>query len=211
MLVDAEKGVRQPAFDHARLAEALAKAGLQDVRADRLRISEMVFHLKEREVDFRIERRVVALRSGKVRRFAELSPAERPKPSPRAKKPPEELRASVNTGAETDITFINRTKGEVELFWIDSSGKRISYGKIPAGQERRQHTYRRARLAGGRRKETELLDIVMAEEDPLEVEITGKPAFASAAGPKRRERHRAAAATRPTENGSPSSERTTSG
>jgi hypothetical protein len=54
VLVDAEKGVRQAAFDHSRLAEALGTAGYRDVRADRLPISELLFDLKEREVDFRI-------------------------------------------------------------------------------------------------------------------------------------------------------------
>ena len=51
VLVDAENGIRQPAFDHARLAEALAKAGLQNMRADRLSIGEMRFHLQEHEID----------------------------------------------------------------------------------------------------------------------------------------------------------------
>ena len=39
-------------------------------------------------------------------------------------------------------------------------------------------------------KKDKLLDVVMAEEAPLEVEITDKPAFASATEPHRRERHR---------------------
>ena len=188
VLVDVEKGVRQPAFDHARLAEALAKAGLSEVRADRLRIGEMTFQPREHEVDFRIDRKWWRCNLEKYE-VSELSLEERPKPSPREKKPPEELRASVKTGEETAITFINRAKGEVELFWIDSNGKRISYGKIPANQEHYQHTFAGHvwQVVG---EKGEILDVVMAEDNPLEVEIAGNPA--PAAEPTRRERRRPA-------------------
>ena len=37
-------------------------------------------------------------------------------------------------GEETSLTFINRTKAEVEIFWLDEEGKRQSYGKIKAGR-----------------------------------------------------------------------------
>ena len=39
------------------------------------------------------------------------------------------------------MTFINRTAGEVELFWLDTEGKRQSYGRLRPGQEHEQHTY----------------------------------------------------------------------
>src|ERR1700722_2195646 len=38
VVVEAEKGARQPAFDHQRMAEALSKAGVANARADRLPI-----------------------------------------------------------------------------------------------------------------------------------------------------------------------------
>ena len=43
VLVDAEKGTRTPAFDHAKLAAALAKAADTEVRADRLPFDEIEF------------------------------------------------------------------------------------------------------------------------------------------------------------------------
>ena len=43
ILVDAEKGTRQPAFDHARLAAALSKAIGREVSADRLPIDKLEF------------------------------------------------------------------------------------------------------------------------------------------------------------------------
>jgi dipeptidyl aminopeptidase/acylaminoacyl peptidase len=188
VLVDAVKGVRQPVFDHARLAEALAKAGIGNVRADRLPIRDLAFRLKEHQVDLRIDGQWWRC-DPKTYDVRKLSPAERPKPPPRVQRRPDELRASINTGEETEITFVNRTKGEVQLFWVDPNGNRISYGNIQARQERRQPTF-----AGhvwqvvGEKNNT--LDVVMAEEDPLEVEITGSRASASAVQPNRRERHR---------------------
>ena len=50
--VDAVKGVRAPAFDHKRLAQALAKAGLKDVSAQRLPV-ESLFDMTDGTVTFR--------------------------------------------------------------------------------------------------------------------------------------------------------------
>src|SRR5262245_61249770 len=41
VLVDAVKGSKRSAFDHARLAEALRGAGLSDVEADRLPLEQL--------------------------------------------------------------------------------------------------------------------------------------------------------------------------
>ncbi len=43
ILVDAEKGTREPAFDHARLAASLSKAIGSEVKADRLPFDEIAF------------------------------------------------------------------------------------------------------------------------------------------------------------------------
>ena len=39
------------------------------------------------------------------------------------------------TGAETSITFVNQTRGTVEIFWLAPDGDAQSYGKLEAGQE----------------------------------------------------------------------------
>jgi dipeptidyl-peptidase 4 len=183
VLVDAEKGVRRPAFDHERLADSLAKCGLKNAGGDRRQIRQMTFRPKESEVDFRIGGKWCRcnLETYETR---ELSSEERLK-SPRLKKTPDELRASIGTGEQTEITFANRTRGEVELFWIDASGKSTSYGKIAAGQEHRQHTFA-GHVWQVRNAEGEILDVVMAEEEPLDVEITGEPVPAAAPEPTNR-------------------------
>ncbi len=43
ILVDAEKGTRQPAFDHEKLAAALSKAAGEEFKADHLPFSEIEF------------------------------------------------------------------------------------------------------------------------------------------------------------------------
>ena len=45
-------------------------------------------------------------------------------------------RASQRTGAETSLNFINRSRDEVELFWLSTEGERRSYGKLAAGESR---------------------------------------------------------------------------
>jgi dipeptidyl aminopeptidase/acylaminoacyl peptidase len=138
ILVHAEAGDRRRAFDHAKLAEALAGAGLKDVRADRLPLDDLEFKLSENAVEFRS--------GGKQWRWnpqtSEL--AEQPSRAPRALpalSPEDAPRASARTGPETSLTFLNRTAGEVELFWLNTDGQRQSYGKLDAGEERNQHTF----------------------------------------------------------------------
>ncbi len=43
-------------------------------------------------------------------------------------------------GASTAIIIANRTEGDVEVFWLNGA-ERKSYGKVGAGQVRRQHTF----------------------------------------------------------------------
>jgi dipeptidyl aminopeptidase/acylaminoacyl peptidase len=53
ILVDADKGTRQPAFDHAKLAAALSKSSDTQVAADKLPFSEIEFVDKNAAVQFK--------------------------------------------------------------------------------------------------------------------------------------------------------------
>lgn len=44
-------------------------------------------------------------------------------------------------GQETSIVFKNTSDGPVEILWLSGRGVRKSYGIIPAGEEREQHTF----------------------------------------------------------------------
>ena len=137
VLVDAEKGARRPAFDHARLADALIASGATDVRADRLPIDRLKLELAESRLDFRFDRKW--WRCSLVSYELEELPVQE---SPASRRPPDEApRASRRTGEETSITFVNHTGRPVELFWLDPEGRRRSYGKVASGKRRSQHTY----------------------------------------------------------------------
>jgi len=36
---------------------------------------------------------------------------------------------------------VNRTKADVDIFWLDAAGERKPYGTARAGQEHQQHTF----------------------------------------------------------------------
>ena len=138
ILVNAEKGTRLPAFDHERLAAALAKAGVKEVSKTRLPIDELNFPPGDKQFDFRA--------GGKAWRCDlqtyELSePPKTDEPAGVAKPLADQPRASLRTGAETSMQFINRTAGEIELFWLNTESQRQSYGKIAPGKEHAQHTF----------------------------------------------------------------------
>ena len=137
VLVDAEQGTRQPAFDHARLAAALAQAGVQDARADHLPIDTLTMTLDPLRLQFH---------SGGKRWQLDLPSYElhaptQNEPPPAAQPKRDGPQASVRTGAETRLTFLNKTDTVVELFWLDQAGRRRSYGKLRPGEQHEQHTY----------------------------------------------------------------------
>src|ERR1051325_4678877 len=171
ILVDAEKGARQPAFDHARLAKSLAEAKVKDARPERLPLDKLEIKPMENALLFRAGGRNwrCDLKTYEVREqpatkdepLAALSALNAPK-------------ASTRTGPESSLTFVNRTPGEVELFWLNSDGERQSYGKLRAGEEREQHTYAgHVWLAADDAGRT--LAVFQAEEPPARGEITGQP------------------------------------
>jgi len=137
VLVDAVKGTRQPAFDHARLAAALAKATGKKIEADRLPIDRLEFSETEPAIVLRGEGQAWKC---DLQSYA-LSAAKGDE------KPPSSLplldgpRPSRRTGDETSVTFVNRTKAEVRVFWLDSEGERQPYGTVRPGEQHQQHTF----------------------------------------------------------------------
>jgi hypothetical protein len=60
ILVDAERGTREPAFDHARLAAALSRAAGSEYRADRLPFDSIEFTNEGKTIRFTVEETVWA-------------------------------------------------------------------------------------------------------------------------------------------------------
>ncbi len=137
VLVDAAKGERKPAFDHARVAAALAQLTGKEVAAAKLPVEAL---------EFATNRNAVVLRGTDTAWTLNLdSYAVEGDPSGKAdpaKLPfDRELRPSRRTGPETELTFVNTFDFEVEVFWLDPEGNRQSYGVLRRGQEKTQHTF----------------------------------------------------------------------
>ncbi len=173
IVVDASKGVRAPAFNHKRLATALRNVGLKQTIPESLPIENLNFEPDDGTLLFRLGREYwrCNLKTYDVRKLRdeEAAAASRLSAVPAADVP----RRSTRTGPETSITFANRTSAEIELFWVDTSGRRQSYGKLQAGREREQHTYAghvwRAYDGKGN-----LVAAFEAQESPVLAEITGE-------------------------------------
>lgn len=179
VLVDAAAGQRAPAFNHAKLAEALTKAaGAAEVRADRLMLEQLDFSADAKRITFshRGKRWQFVLPDGELSAFTQ--PAAPPKPGKALAQIP---RASTRTGGDTQITFVNRTTDAVELFWLSTEGERRSYGKLAPGAQREQHTFAgHIWLAVDAKGET--LAAFAVEDGSLTAEITraNRPAPATA-------------------------------
>jgi dipeptidyl aminopeptidase/acylaminoacyl peptidase len=140
VLVDAVRARRKPAFDHEKLARALSKASGKKCQADRLPIQRMVFEDAGTAVTLVVAGKAwrCDFASYEVRAVPE---GETPVPAGALEARRSIPRASRSGGAETYVTFENRMKVDLELFWVDLEGRRRSYGQLGAGASRRQHTY----------------------------------------------------------------------
>ncbi len=195
ILVDAERGTREPAFDHERLAAALRQHEVDDAKADRLPMERLWIDAPKRIIEFRADSKWWRCNLD-VYELTEIEASERSSGAGdddgvAAWAPEDAPRATTRNGEETTLTFLNRTDGEVEMFWLDPSGNRVSYGKIPAGGQRDMHTYAGhlwsiADAAG------KTLIVFEADEMPGNAEITGEPPARRRGerGPGRRRRNR---------------------
>ena len=137
IFVDTEKGIRQHAFNHERMATSLAKATNQEIEAEKLAIDRLIFDETGSSLTFSynnswwkcdLSSYEIEATSRDERAISSLEPLRR-------------LRSSRRTGEETSITFINRTKKDIEIYWIDSERQRKHYATVAAGDQHRQHTF----------------------------------------------------------------------
>src|SRR5262245_26243727 len=139
ILVDADQGTRKPAFDHEKLAAGLKEAGLEDVQADRLSLDALQFRPADHAVEFRAGGKDwrCDLKTYAVTELKDRQSQGNAGPAPRATI----SRISRITGTETELTFVNRTSGEIEMLWLNTQGQPQSYGKIAPGDRLTQHTF----------------------------------------------------------------------
>lgn len=135
ILVDAERGTRARAFDH----EAVAKQIGADADAAKLPVEELKFSADGESVTLlgRSKSWQLNLQSGKLQESAGEKVESASEGLPAGSRP----RPSTRTGPETEITFDNQLNREVEIFWLNESGGRQSYGKIEPRSRKAQHTF----------------------------------------------------------------------
>ena len=136
LFVDAQQATREPAFDHQRLASALAEQLGEAVSATHLPIDTLAYESDE-SVVLHGAKGVWRLELSNY----QLSRVEQPSKKATPLRFDRNPRPSRQTGPETEIRFENRLDHEVEILWIDPSGDRHSYTKLKAGQSHAQHTY----------------------------------------------------------------------
>ena len=137
VLVNADQGTREPAFDQARVAGALTKLTGHEVSAEHLPVESLDFArdgksvtLHGTEVDWKLD-----LASYVVTAETNAAPSGPQLPAGRVPHP------SRATGPQTEITFVNELPAPVNLFWIDPDGKRVAYGSLAPGEHKIQHTF----------------------------------------------------------------------
>src|SRR5262249_26345355 len=116
-----------------RLAAALSKAAERVYDPRRLDLQRAEF---SRDASL-----VTVLLDGKTWDCNLLSYEVTPAAKPLAAGTPDRARRNRQPGEDVEVTFENRTADAVELWWKDPSGEKHSYGKIAAGESKRQHTY----------------------------------------------------------------------
>jgi dipeptidyl aminopeptidase/acylaminoacyl peptidase len=137
VLVDAVKGERKPAFDHVRVAAALAKLTGREVSPTKLPIEALEFPSHRNVIGLRGTLEAWTLELESYALTADASGRSEPETLPFDR----ELKPSRRTGPETKITFHNTFDFEVELFWLDAAGDRRSYGLLKRGAEKIQPTF----------------------------------------------------------------------
>ena len=117
ILVEAEKGLRQPAFDHARLAGALKEAGIGEASPQKLPLKNLEFEGGSEAVRFQAGRG--AWRCDlKTYALKELPLATTSQPGVALEDGPHATR---RTGEETTLTFIRTSFGPhvgISTIWI---------------------------------------------------------------------------------------------
>jgi dipeptidyl aminopeptidase/acylaminoacyl peptidase len=172
VLVDAERGQRAPAFDHARVSEALSRRLGRSVDARALPFDGLVFADDRRSV-------ILQGRDGDWKldlASYEVSPVERTKREEKTLRPRRTPRPSKPGSMETSVRFVNKRAAEVDLFWLREDGGRQFYGSVAPGSEREQHTFSgHAWLVA--EKSGEAIAVFAAEDEPGTATLTAPMEF----------------------------------
>jgi dipeptidyl-peptidase-4 len=184
ILVDSTLPGKRPAFDHARMAAALTRTLGRPITADKLPVDRITFPEGKAngEVQVQVRDKTYAcdLTTYELREVNE--PLGRATPLP----PDDAPHASRSGSDETLLTFLNKTDGEISLYWLDAEGERREYGSLKPGESRPQHTFvGHAWLAT--RKDGVPLAVFVAQDGAALAVIDGAPPAPRRRGNRRQE------------------------
>jgi len=136
VVVDCLLGTREPAFDHAEVARQIGG----ETRPDQLPVFHLRYSANGQSV--RLIGRGASWEWDPVeKRLSKMDENADPAIDEERLVAELNMRPSSRTGEETAITFDNRLEAAVEIFWLEPGGARTSYGKLPPGARRQQHTF----------------------------------------------------------------------
>ncbi|MCA9067780.1 MAG: DPP IV N-terminal domain-containing protein, partial [Planctomycetaceae bacterium] len=138
ILVDTENGNREEAFDHKQLADSLSNATGKQVNADQLPIRTLRFSKDGKLIKFSSAGKTWEYdsKTHDIREAKTTVPANETTitvlPFPRV---------GTRQGAETHVTFINRTENKIKLYWINDVQNPTFYADIGPGKRHEQRTF----------------------------------------------------------------------
>ena len=137
VVVDAVAGTRLPAFDHKAVADKMSAELQQPVDSAMLPVQTLEFAEDGDSVlligprgKFRIDLATQTISLEAADGGGDSGARLFLPPGP-----------SVGRGGDTEIVVTNSLDRPIDLIWINTSGHRQSYGIVPPGQTRRQHTF----------------------------------------------------------------------
>lgn len=137
VLVNADKGTRQPAFDHQRVAQVLETLVKHQVQPDHLPVNSLTFapdghsvtlHGDDADWTLDLPSYAIAAQTAGSLTGDQLASLNRVHPS-------------ADGGNDTVIVLVNHYTEPVKVFWVDTDGNHVAYGELAPGERREQHTY----------------------------------------------------------------------
>ncbi|MEX1114035.1 MAG: prolyl oligopeptidase family serine peptidase [Akkermansiaceae bacterium] len=165
--VDLKTGEKSPAFDHERLAKALAAATSKAVDANKIPLHDLAI-TADGAVHFRAFNKAWSYDVAQN----EVSPDKRPPQASQLLAPEESRRRSGGSGEPSEVTIENATSDEVQMFWL-SGDETTPYEKIPPGATVTQSTYA-GHLWLIKKSDGAPLAAIEAGDAPTHARVTGR-------------------------------------
>jgi len=135
--VDAVKGTREPAFDHARVAKALTELLHHPILPDYLPVESLEFAPDGGSVLLHGTGQNWSLDLGSYTVSDQVANSD----DGTRLQPLGQVHPSAEGGEDTVIILMNHRAQPVRVFWINTEGEQVEYGALEPGERREQHTF----------------------------------------------------------------------